>query len=526
MWEIKVSHDGLNKFRTFRGNDKDILNQKADAQIAAWDEMWQKKLDKEEARSRTEEASDNIKDLENTLQQTLDVDCMSLWETLKDHSTYPNARPQKPQLENIPQPPRDTEYKYQPCLGFLDKLISSRKEGKIKRARELYKTDYLEWEKKKKEILKKNAAKEKQFQNTLKLWYVKKLLFLAKKRDINKAIDKRIEQYFGRNPDAIVDYCELVLSNSQYPDYFPKRFDLEYNPTTKILIVDYSLPSVDQMPRVKNVKYVKSRGALVESYLSESTINNLYDSLVYQITLRTISELYQADAAKALESIVFNGWVESIEKAIGNQVNICILSVQANRAEFLSINLNNVDPKLCFKKLKGVGSSKLHSLTPIAPVLRISREDTRFISSYGVADELDESINLAAMDWEDFEHLIRELFEKEFQTTGGEVKVTQDGGVDAIAFDPDPIRGGKIVIQAKRYTNTVGVSAVRDLYDTVVNEGATKGILVTTADYGADAYEFAKGKPLTLLCGSNLLHLLGKHGHHARIDLKLTEKNK
>ena len=92
--------------------------------------------------------------------------------------------------------------------------------------------------------------------------------------------------------------------------------------------------------------------------------------------------------------------------------------------------------------------------------------------------------------------------------------------MDAIAFDPDPIRGGKIVIQAKRYTNVVGVSAVRDLFGTVMNEGATKGILVTTADYGSDAYEFAKGKPLTLLNGSNLLNLLEKHGHKAKIDLK------
>jgi restriction system protein len=126
------------------------------------------------------------------------------------------------------------------------------------------------------------------------------------------------------------------------------------------------------------------------------------------------------------------------------------------------------------------------------------------------------------MDWEDFEHLIRELFEQEFTQTGGEVKVTQasrDGGVDAVAFDPDPIRGGKIVIQAKRYTNTVGVSAVRDLYGTVMNEGATKGILVTTSEYGPDAYEFARGKPLTLLSGGNLLSLLEKHGHKAKIDL-------
>ena len=61
---------------------------------------------------------------------------------------------------------------------------------------------------------------------------------------------------------------------------------------------------------------------------------------------------------------------------------------------------------------------------------------------------------------------------------------------------------------------------MRDLYGTTVNEGATKGILVTTANYGPDAYEFAKGKPLTLLNGANLLHLPEKHGHRAKIDLQ------
>ena len=189
----------------------------------------------------------------------------------------------------------------------------------------------------------------------------------------------------------------------------------------------------------------------------------------------------------------------------------------------MNIDLKNVDPKTCFKTLKGVAASKLSTLTPVQPILQISREDHRFVDSYEVEDKIDNSTNLAAMDWEDFENLIRELFEKEFQVNGGEVKITQasrDGGVDAIAFDPDPIRGGKIVIQAKRYTNTVGVSAVRDLFGTVMNEGATKGILVTTSDYGSDSYNFAKGKPLTLLNGSNLLSLLEKHGHHAKIDLR------
>jgi restriction system protein len=221
--------------------------------------------------------------------------------------------------------------------------------------------------------------------------------------------------------------------------------------------------------------------------------------------------------------VVFNGYVTSIDLAIGREVTGCVFSIQANKEEFEEINLANIDPKACFKKLKGVGSSKLHSLTPVAPILNIDKDDKRFVSSYDVTCELDKGHNLAAMDWEDFEHLIREIFEKEFSAGGGEVKVTQasrDGGVDAIAFDPDPIRGGKIVIQAKRYTNTVGVSAVRDLYGTVMNEGANKGILVTTADYGPDAYGFVKDKPLTLLNGSNLLHLLEKHGHQFKIDIK------
>jgi restriction system protein len=127
------------------------------------------------------------------------------------------------------------------------------------------------------------------------------------------------------------------------------------------------------------------------------------------------------------------------------------------------------------------------------------------------------------MHWTDFEALIRDLFSKEFSTEGAEVKITRgskDGGVDAVVFDPDPIKGGKFIIQAKRYTNVVGVSAVRDLYGTVMNEGANRGILVTTASYGPDAYEFVRDKPLSLISGSELLHMLKKHGYAARIDLK------
>lgn len=145
--------------------------------------------------------------------------------------------------------------------------------------------------------------------------------------------------------------------------------------------------------------------------------------------------------------------------------------------------------------------------------------DPRFIEKTDVLAGLDQRPNLMDLTPSEFESLIANLFQK----MGLETRLTQasrDGGVDCVAYDPRPILGGKVVIQAKRYKNTVGVSAVRDLYGTVQNEGASKGILVTTSGYGKAAFDFAKGKPLELLSGSNLLALLADHaGLDAKIEI-------
>ena len=65
----------------------------------------------------------------------------------------------------------------------------------------------------------------------------------------------------------------------------------------------------------------------------------------------------------------------------------------------------------------------------------------------------------------EFEDPVSNLFEQ----MGFETKQTRssgDGGVDAVAYDTHPVLDGKVVVQAKRYRNTVGVSVVRDLCGT------------------------------------------------------------
>jgi restriction system protein len=364
-------------------------------------------------------------------------------------------------------------------------------------------------------------SKNEEYLSLYNEWERRKLYHIKKQNIREEEVEGIRSGYFIKKSSSIIDLCKEVLKSSYYQ--FEYKNDIEFNfmADNKLLMVEYTLPSIEDLPIIKETKYLSSKREYRDMLISQSDILKLFDEAVYSITLRSIYEIFKNDSLEVIDAVNFNGWVKSINKAIGKEENTCIISIQVQRKEFMDIDLERVEPKTCFKYFKGVGSSKLYGITAIQPIMQIQKNDKRFVNSQTV--DFDDSTNLAAMAWEDFEHLIRELFEKEFSSNGGEVKVTQasrDGGVDAIAFDPDPIRGGKIVIQAKRYTNTVGVSAVRDLFGTVMNEGANKGILVTTSDYGSDSYEFAKGKPITLLNGANLLYLLEKHGTRAKIDIK------
>lgn len=483
-YSIELWHEDLGKHKEIRSKNRREVESRARERMDKWDREWDRQVKARKAESQTKKAREALRAVEGILEHTLNVNDAIDFNRLRDTSEFTVRKPERP------TPPKK---------GCFTSIIPSMQ---LKYENEL-------------------ASLESEYQKKLQGWEREKQRFKEEQAEKNEKVAQFERIYLQGEHEAIISYCNLVLERSRYPSAVPKRFELDYSPENRILVVDYQLPAPDDIPTLESVTYAKSRDEFKEKHIAKSRHDKLYDDVVYQIAIRTIHELYEADQIGKLASVVFNGFVNTTDPATGAEITPCILSVQANKDEFESLILENIHPKASFKRLKGVGSSKLYSLAPVAPILRFDKSDSRFVEPYAVAGELSEEDNLAAMDWEDFEHLIREVFEKEFASHGGEVKITQasrDRGVDAIAFDPDPIRGGKTVIQAKRYTNTVGVDAVRDLYGTVINEGAGKGILVTTSDYGPEAYQFAKGKPLVLLNGGNLLHLLGKHGHKARID--------
>lgn len=508
-----ISNPYLGVQKELKGATSYEVNVKAEQQLAKWRDQEKRQREREyiedlkqQAEFDTSNANDEIEKYRRLLKNVTRVNCKLDWRSIEKHDffkefTFHKSAPDKNLFEKNNKVFK--EYRW------LEMILPFVKRERLKRKTKA-ESAYT--------VLLEKYNKDRRL--ALDTYNTQKENFVKEQNEHNQSIKQFKEAFESGSSDAVEKYLYLVLEKSEYPDTFDKNFEIQV--TDETVIVSYQLPSYDFLPKTIQVKYISSKKELSEVYMKKKDYDEYYESVLYQICLRTINEVFQSVSLPSIQTVVFNGWITGTDKQTGNEFSSCLLSCQAFRYEFETFNLDRVDPKECFRKLKGLSAGPLAQLAPVRPILNLSREDKRFVESQEVLANLNSETNLATMDWQDFEHLVRELFSSEFSGENVDVKVTRaskDGGVDAVIFDPDPIKGGKIVIQAKRYNNIVPVTAVRDLFGTVMNEGATKGILVTTSYYGSDSYEFAKGKPLTLLTGNELLGLFQKHGHQVTIRL-------
>ena len=362
------------------------------------------------------------------------------------------------------------------------------------------------------EFSRSEAAKRERFAVLKAEYEQRKRVFEEEVMQRNTEVDEFESAYRSKEPDAVVAYNEMVLARSEYPAKgFPQKFRVAYNSESSELVVEYDLPEVQVIPSETEYRYVKTRDSIESKSRKPQEIKQLYQDIVAAIALRTLHELFEADQADALIMATFNGMVDTHEPSSGREIRVPLVSVRTSRQDFLGLRLDKVDKVACLRNMGAQVSNRPDELQAVKPIIEFNMVDKRFIEQGDALSSLENRPNLMDMTPAEFEVLVSNLFGK----MGLDTKLTRssrDGGVDAVAFDTRPIVGGKVVIQAKRYRDTVSVSAVRDLYGTMLNEGANKGILVCTSGYGADAYNFSKDKPIELIDGGGLLYLLREHG--------------
>ncbi len=335
----------------------------------------------------------------------------------------------------------------------------------------------------------------------------------------NVQVDALNEAYRNADPDAVMSFFSMVLEASRYPDEgFPQKLRVAYVPASRELVIDHELPLVAVVPNVAEHRYVKAKDVVEEKPRKATEIKDAYQDVLAAVTLRTLHEIISADTLGHVAVVVFNGFVNAIDPATGQAIKPYLISLRVTKERFQQITHSRIDKKACLRSLGAHVSNRAAELVPVKPIIEFDMLDKRFIESgsQDILSALESRPNLMDLTPFEFETLVSTLFSK----MGLETKQTRssrDGGVDAVAYDIRPVIGGKVVIQAKRYRHTVGVSAVRDLFGTMNHEGANKGILVTTSSFGPDAYDFVSNKPVELIDGGILLYHLEEAGISARI---------
>lgn len=451
-----------------------------------------------------------VAELESLLAASLPIDDYLDFESLK---TTPEIEQFEPGPLAIPEPPPDVAAFAVPALSGLRKLLPGAKESHAAAMHEAK----LRYEAAVADHARREEERVAAWRRAYDAHERQNAEIVAEAERSNVEIDAFRDEFESGDPDAIVSYFQYVLQRSSYPSDFPQQFRLAYVPESKQLVVEYQVPRVSIVPAAKAYRFVKTKDEITSAPRPATSIRTIYAGVVAQLALRTIHELFEADRLQHIETQVLNCVVDTLDPATGKAIRPVLLSVRTTRGVFLELDLANVDPMACLRHLGASVSKNPVELVPVRPVLEFDMVDKRFVEASDVLSGLDQRPNLMDLTFGEFEELITNLFSR----MGLESRLTQasrDGGVDCVAFDPRPIFGGKVVIQAKRYKGTVGVSAVRDLFGTVHNEGASKGILVTTSGFGQASFEFANGKPLELIDGANLLYLLAEHaGVEAKI---------
>lgn len=307
--------------------------------------------------------------------------------------------------------------------------------------------------------------------------------------------------------DAVCEYFAAALyASAGWPEGFPRRARVSWDHSERHLVVDWELPDSGVVPAISRYRYIKSDDRETQIPRPAGERKSIYRNALAQSALAVLAEIFRAEHSRVVSNATVNGFVTAADPATGRRSKVFLLTVTAARAALAHLDLSRVEPVSCLEGLRGQLSSRPEDLKPVHPAQLAAAAASEPSDDTGTGQS-----DLLTLDPIDFEDLVAALF----KAMGMEVMTTErsgDGGVDVRAMDPDPIRGGKLVIQVKRYRSTIPPAPVRDLYGTMLHEGATKGILVTTAEFGPSAQEFAAGKPLTLIGGTQLVDLLARYG--------------
>lgn len=185
----------------------------------------------------------------------------------------------------------------------------------------------------------------------------------AEARARNAELDSLINGLAFDVESAINEYVGIVLANSVYPEVFSVEHDHAFALQGRELTLAVTVPEPSKVPVAKEYKYVKARDEMTSVALPVREQKARYASAVWQVAVRSLHEVFEADRAGKIHSIALTVSVETVVAATGLPDAIPLVIVAAERETFNNFDLSNVVPKATLEHLGAALSKSPSDLT-------------------------------------------------------------------------------------------------------------------------------------------------------------------
>lgn len=163
---------------------------------------------------------------------------------------------------------------------------------------------------------------------------------------------------------AIQQYVDIVLSNSVYPDSFPVTHEDQFDLATRELALTSTVPPPSAMLTAKEYRYVKAKDEITSSSLSMKEQKDRYASAVFQVAVRNLHEVFDADRNGKIRSIALTIVTSALSPATGIEETIPLVIAAADRDTFTAFDLANIVPRATLGHLGAALSKSPFDLTP------------------------------------------------------------------------------------------------------------------------------------------------------------------
>ena len=483
MYECTISNRWLRASKTLKSACRSTLEDRISKQITSWakQELKQRLNEAREeleadADSADEDAKELLEELRAILKFTLDFDDRVNWDEMHDNSKFKEFSFGEPPTLELPK---------KPFFAFLP-FVRNKWIGTCEDLTDQHKAA---------------VDAHNQERHTARDKYEKsKERFLKKQMNSNVQIRDFKSRYEAGQNEATVEYLNLVFERSEYPECIALDYSLTYDEELKSVQIEVQVPKQSDLPDVDGYKFTKSSGKLTPIKMKKKAHDDLYKTVIRQIAIRTLHEVYEADYTKNVLNATVTLTVDEVCKATGNDKVNNVATVQSKRDEFEAIKLDRVDADSCFERLEVKQEKKkaANRSSKKSKAIELSGDDL-IVSIDGNKSSTPDKSFL------EFVERVDGLAERMF--AGAEFSSrSEDEGARTLDFtveDDDPVRGGKFLFFATYANDPVPKSVLESVYRQLTEQGAVKAFVIAK-EFAGGCSAYGRNKPLSLIDNKSL----------------------